>query len=341
MKTTIALGLPHTPWVPERVESFARLLGQLGVIGFVYHDGSADHTRVFQDKESNRVWPQKLWRWAVSTGATHLLQLQDDALVYEHFWPVLRAMIEAQPDKIIGLESNHPLGPEMLRTGRRWYRSRAWLVGVGYVFPTDPKLPNSLPSFLKWCDANPEIVAQNNEDSLVNFWAHKLGYDIWHPIPTIIDHDLGVPSTYANDAHHEFSMYRRPTVTWRDVELRVGMEDPAYWRTTVDGAPLLPGPGTQLCWFCNVRQGVATSQETGARICKECATQTMCALLGIKIQFPPPATVLPPDKSSLVRRPPCEECGAEGGYHLDGCEVIENGLEGRPGIPPDRPRINP
>ena len=81
--------------------------------------------------------------------------------------------------------------------------------------------------------------------------------------------------------------------------------------------------------------------ETGARICKECTTQTMCALLGIKIQFHPPATVLPPDKSSLVRRPPCEECGAEGGYHLDGCELIENGLEGRPGIPPDRPRINP
>ena len=97
--------------------------------------------------------------------------------------------------------------------------------GAGLSSPPNPKLPNSLPSFLKWCDANPGIVAQNNEDSLVNFWAHKLGYDIWHPMPTIINHDLGVPSTYANDAHHEFSMYRRPTVTWRDVELRAGMKD--------------------------------------------------------------------------------------------------------------------
>jgi hypothetical protein len=251
-------------------------------------------------------------------------------------------MIEAVPDQIIGLEANHPLGPEMLRTGRRWYRTRAWLVGVGYVFPCDPKLPNGLPSFLTWCDANPDMVAKSNEDSLVSHWAYDHGFDIWHPVPTIIDHDLGVPSTYANDGHHEFSMYRRPTVTWRDVELRAGMEDPAYWRTTEAGAPLLPGAGTQKCWFCGLRQGVVNAQETGARMCKECVYQAMGALVGISVNFPPPpATVLPPDQSSLVRRPPCEECGAEGGYHLDGCQVIENGLEGRPGIPPDRPRINP
>jgi hypothetical protein len=130
-------------------------------------------------------------------------------------------------------------------------------------------------------------------------------------------------------------------VTWRAVELREGMEDPAYWRTTVEGAPLLPGPGTQLCWFCNARQGTCYSQDTGARICKECATQTVLALLGFQVNFPMPAKPLPPDQSSTVRRPPCEACGAEGGYHIDGCVEIEKGLEGTPGIPPDRPRINP
>ena len=134
------------------------------------------------------------------------------------------AVIEAQPDKIIGLESNHPLGPESSERGAMVPFARVDR-RAGYVFPTDPKLPKSLPSFLKWCDANPEIVAQNNEDSLVNFWATSSGYDIWHPIPTIIDHDLGAASTYANNAHHEFSMYE-PTVTWRDVELRWA------WRVT-------------------------------------------------------------------------------------------------------------
>ena len=98
----------------------------------------------------------------------------------------------------------------MLRTGRRWYRTRAWLVGVGYVFPCNPKLPNGLPSFLTWCDANPDMVAKSNEDSLVSHWAYDHGFDIWHPVPTIIDHDLGVPSTYANDGHHELQHVPAP-----------------------------------------------------------------------------------------------------------------------------------
>jgi hypothetical protein len=286
---SIALGLPHTPWVPTRVESFARLCTSLSyghgrdlISTAACRDGvfKECHTRVFDEKESNRIWPGKLYRWAISTGATHCLQLQDDALVYDKFWPALQAMLEAVPDQIIGLEANHPLGPEMHRTGRRWFRTRAWLVGVGYVWPMDPNLPHGLPAFLRWCEEFPAIVAQTNEDSLVNGWAAQHGFDIWHPVPTIIDHDIGVPSTYGNDGHHEYSMYRRPTVTWRDVPLLSGLTDPDYWRTTVEGTPLLPGPGTQRCWFCGERQAGVTSQKTGCRVCPLCALSAVGAYMG-------------------------------------------------------------
>jgi hypothetical protein len=265
---TIALGLPHTPWIPERVKSLAEMRATLD------RSGAAEHVQLFHDKESNRVWPLKLWRWGVQTEATHLLQLQDDVIPYEHFWPCLRAMLDAVPDKIIGLESNHPLGPEMYRTGRRWYRTRAWLVGVGYCWPTDPVLQHGLPNFIRWCDANPELVQANNEDSLVNLWAEKHGFDIWHPVPTIIDHNLTLPSTYANDAHPEWSMYRRPTVSYlHQVPSQLAQD----WRTSLP--PLLPGAGTQRCWSCLVAQAPASSQESGCRICPQCAYRYLGAYL--------------------------------------------------------------
>lgn len=271
---TIALGLPHTPWIPERVKSFQRLRDQLSVAL-----RTADLTRVFDEKESNRVWPGKLWRWGVATGASHTLQLQDDVIVAPNFWKILRAMLEAVPDKIIGLESNHPLGPEMHRTGRRWYRTRAWLVGVGYVFPNDPTIPCSLPNFIAWCDTNPGLVEQANEDALISHWVATLGYDIFHPIPTIIDHDISIPSTYGNDAHHEWSMYRRPTVTWRDaLHALESMTSPDHWRTSVASAPLLPSPGTQRCWFCGVRAGIMTSTPTGCRLCPQCCIDALQGL---------------------------------------------------------------
>ena len=264
-----ALGLPHTPWVPERVESFARLRAGLGLDEAAPVKAGLRAVKIFDARESNRVWPGKLWRWAIGSGASHLVQLQDDVIPAPNFWPALAAMTTAVPDQILGLEAAHPLGPEMRRTGRAWYRTRAWLIGVGYVSPIEG--PNGLRAFVAWCDAHPELVESSNEDSLVSNWAASSGFDIWHPVPTIIDHDLGVPSTYQNDAHHEFSLWRKPTVTWRDVERVEALESPDYWRLTEP--PLLPGPGTAQCWFCAAEPGRYTSQETGARIGKGCLSR--------------------------------------------------------------------
>lgn len=274
---TIALAIPHTPWIPERRVSFDALIEALDAPTGDPINGNLLHAhgplRVFSDRESNRVWSQKLFRWALETGATHLLQLQDDALVAPRFWAILNAMIEAHPNRIIGLEATHPLAPVQHRAGRRWYRDH-WLIGVGYVVPCW-----QLERYVEWCEKHPERVAKTNEDSLLSEWSYEDGVDIWHPIPTIIDHDIGVPSTYGNDGHHEFSMYRRPLVTWREVD-SPGLEDPAYWRVTEDGAPKLPGPGTQLCWFCAQAAGPITSPVTGARLCKGCLAKCVNAILG-------------------------------------------------------------
>ena len=271
MSNSIALAIPHTPWIPARVESFMRLRDALRLD--TRGDHEPEHMRTFSDRESNRVWSQRMFGWALDTGATHLLQLQDDAIVAPRFWPILYAMIEAQPDRIIGLEATHPLIPVQHRAGRRWYRDH-WLIGVGYVFPRV-----LLEKYVDWCDTQPKRVASTNEDSLISEWSHENGVPIYHPIPTIIDHDLGVPSTYGNDGHHEWSMYRKPLVTWRDVDTPA-LEDPAYWRVTEDGAPLLPGPGTQACWYCGKEEGKLTSPTTGARMGPQCLAMMLSHLLG-------------------------------------------------------------
>lgn len=265
-----ALAIPTaSDWMPDRAASLSRLKDQLGVLPTEY--------REFRDRESNRVWPYKLWRWGLSTGASHILQIQDDVVVSPNFWSALRAMVEAQPDKVIGLHSNHPLSVAQFRAGRRWYRDH-WVTGPAYVFPR-----LLLAQFVDWCEANPDKAASTNEDSLISHWCTTHKIDVWHPVPTITDHDVGVPSTYGNDSHHEYSMYRQPPVTWRDATSLSAMEDPDYWRCTPESAPLLPGPGTQLCWFCLRGQGVITSQDSGARLCKVCLLRAMGGILGVNL----------------------------------------------------------
>lgn len=285
---TFALALPHTPWVPERVESFARLLGSLnanmgqwterGVVcsrtGPAGSTLDAAHVRVFDEREPNRVWAQKMWRWAVGTGATHLVQLQDDVLVAPDFWRKLRAMVEAVPDQIIGLEQAHPIGPALAQKGDRWCRSLAWMVGPGWVWPLSPDLPCGLPRFLEWCDAHPEIVQASNEDDLVNVWAVGARVAIYHPIPTIIDHDTDVASTYGNDSHQ----LRRPTVLWGDYD-DAAMGTREFWEPQADIATLA-SPYASVCWFCLSEPGPLASAATRARMGKQCLAKILGTVVG-------------------------------------------------------------
>jgi hypothetical protein len=223
---SFALGVPHTPWFPARVESLRRLIGSLylfddpeevGPLHVVGPNLKIEGVRIFTDRAPYDVWSGQMWRWGVETGATHFLTLQDDAMVAPNFWPALRGMVEAAPDRVIGLESVHQLS---LACPGRWYTTSEGLIGVGYVVPVP-----MLRSFLEWrsgslCKGGIESVT---EDTLICTWALVTGHRIWHPMPTIIDHDTEIPSTYGNDGH----THRRPLVTWRDIEPG---ESAAWWK---------------------------------------------------------------------------------------------------------------
>lgn len=214
---TFALGIPHAPWKPERVESFARLGKALFGPHVPVETQGADKLRyrVFSDREPNWVWSYKLWSWACETGATHLLQLQDDAIVAPDFWRHLRAMVAAVPDGVIGLESVHPVAAQCVGP---WYTTPDMLIGPGYVVP----IPQ-LRMFLEWRSIlRKGAIESVSEDTMLGLWTFFTGRRIWHPTPTIIDHDTDLPSTYGNDGHK----YRRPEFTWS----RGGKSLPASWK---------------------------------------------------------------------------------------------------------------
>ena len=260
MGVKFALAIPHTPWIPERVESLNRLVSQINpeLWASAYH--------VFGEQEPNYSWSRKLWRWGAEQDVTHLVQLQDDVTVAPNFWKALGAMVTARPDDIIGMQSAHPAFVEFAKDGVRWCKTQAWMVGVGYVIPMPV-----LRQLVDWRDAIPVDLAQAmNEDDLLGQFAIKHGLWIYHPIPTIIDHDTTIASSYANDNHR----FRRPLVTWRKFPEH-DIEDPEFWAG--DARPVT-NPHLQACWGCN-NEYAATTFGTGLMLGRRCVAIAAASLI--------------------------------------------------------------
>ena len=289
--TTIALGIPHTPWVPARVESMARLRGELEIHE---HDDTNDesgypacsgtealekgmcgpplgpaHYREFTDRAPNNVWAEALWTWLHETGADWCLQLQDDVMVAPCFWPAIRAMLSALPPDadIVGLTSTHPMAPDVAKRGHRWYRTEANLVGWAYCIRRE-----ALGEFLEGRAQLPPKFREQNEDEQIAEWARVSGRGVWHPVPAIIDHDTSIPSSYKNDAHS----HRRPQVTWRTYDERE-LTDPTWWIPS--GTPeLLAMPPQFECWACG-KEAAPLRFPNGLRLGKQCIANIMSNLV--------------------------------------------------------------
>lgn len=267
MTPTFALGIPHTPWNTDRVVS----LGQLAASLKTY---DLKHFKLFEERESYTEWSKKLWGWGVETGASHLLQLQDDVIVAPNFWPAISAMVEAVPDKIIGLQGAHPVYRALSREGHRWARSHAWMVGVGYILPRV-----DLEELVKFRDIFDGIAHEKTEDEFIAWFCTETGREVWHPIPTLIDHDTDLPSTYAhlgNDKHE----FRRPTVTWREYgENEITRLD--FWEPREE-TPIVTSPFSKRCWFCQQEPHIIGFRETGAMIGRACLVNALAGAMGVR-----------------------------------------------------------
>lgn len=224
---TIALAVPHAAWIPERVASMTRLRWQLGIGENVDElpEGLA-HYRAFTEREANHEWSERLWTWLATGDQTHCLQLQDDCLVPPNFWAALSALLAAFPRQVICFQSVHVAARALAEEGERGYTTSEHLIGVAYCLPRE-----LLVEFLGWrrTKLKPGAIEAISEDTLMAAWCLATGHRVFHPIPTIVKHDVSKASTYGNDDHEA----RVSPVPW-DVEgapwTLTDLEREEFWR---------------------------------------------------------------------------------------------------------------
>jgi hypothetical protein len=257
---TIALAMPWCPWIPERVESMARLRGALDIRAEEVEGEQGDSrtvlvgpegvwTKAFGEKATNDKWSEAVFEWlarmAEEFGADWCLQIQEDAVVPENFWPIVRAILEALPADadLVGLHVCHPDTPALAQEGVRLFTTADAFVGVCWAIRGP-----AMREFLEWRrtqlvegwwePVKPGGLPHLTEDTMVALWAMATGRRIYHPIPAPVDHDTSMASVWGNDGHAN----RRPRVSWEDAD-RFADEHGPGWGKTSKGIDVLEAPG--------------------------------------------------------------------------------------------------
>jgi hypothetical protein len=217
-----ALSITHCPWIEKRVQSMARLRETLAIYAPTVHDPYHEETQ----RAPWWVWADSQWRWgAAQEHSTHVVYLQDDAKAAPFFWKALHALVAARPNEIISLHCIHLASMTLARQGVRWCSTADGLIGLGYVLPVDV-----LREFMTWrLEAlRPGGAQEFAEDSQLNIFALSTGRRIFHPIPTIIDHDLTITST------NQAQTAGRPRVVWTDGDVGGWTDDDlqreSFWK---------------------------------------------------------------------------------------------------------------
>lgn len=222
----VSLGIIHAAHAPERAAMLERLAVDLTPL-----PRWLAAQRVHGERESPRDWARRAWRWAVSTDATFHVIINDDVRLAPMFWPALAAMLAAMPDDaVLGLGTVSPGQRDACKRGERWLRDGHGVVGWAYgMFTWQLELLLEREAALPAAHRSPGHDECKpgceywHEDSWMNATLAELQLAVWHPIPSIVDHDTSIPSLYGND-HHK---HRTAPVTWREYDLT----SPEFWKS--------------------------------------------------------------------------------------------------------------
>lgn len=266
----VATSLVHASWIPERVETIKRLRVSLGVeipelaIEDLPAHSFANASGVQPAKtplgpyheETIRgpswVWQEDQFRWFATTDADVLFVTQDDQRTpgAKLFWSTFLAMLEGSQAKIICFHTGLPAARTLFAAGEVAYTTVDGLVGQGYAMRRDVALDfqsfraNELVADAFDCTALNTFT--RSEDNLIGLFAMTRGIRIWHPIPTIIDHDLSIASTNEGYDSH---LYRSSQVTWEDARRT---DHPIEWNSPERWA----APPVHLGMFYDAQHGI-------------------------------------------------------------------------------------
>jgi hypothetical protein len=211
-RVTFSITYTHDISKRERRSSLLRLLEQLEA-----NDGAnVKSSRVESTPGPWWVWSELQWSKAAELDVDASIFLQDDVDASPDFWTIVDAMVRGRPDDIIALSCAHPAARTIFTQGKPGYTTTDGLIGIGYIFPQAV-----LREFLEWrrTELAKHALERLVDDALVNVFAMATGRTVFHPVPTVIDHDLELASTNTiekDGRRTDDGAYRRPQVTWRD-----------------------------------------------------------------------------------------------------------------------------
>lgn len=125
------------------------------------------------------------------TDATHLVIVQDDAIVCGDFLAGLEQAVEFSEDRIVGLyvgnvrpETKQTTAKlaEALESGRSWLAMPGPWWGVGIIIPT-AHLPSLYEHYWRSRD--------QNYDRRIERWATAAKVECWYTVPSLVDHRAG------------------------------------------------------------------------------------------------------------------------------------------------------
>lgn len=165
---------------------------------------------------NGRRWQRALDE-ARKEGHTHCVFLDDDVLTCPDFVANLTKIIAAQPDKVIGL--HHALSTS--RDVGSWLTTVDGTLGPANVIPT-----YILEKFPEWRSTAllPGALEAIDSDVLLGLFCLKHDIKVYHPMPTIVDHDLTIPTCFPGN---EATRGRSTVCNWKTMSL------PTSWIGTV------------------------------------------------------------------------------------------------------------
>ena len=270
----IVVGIAHAAWAKGRQAGLDRLRKQLEP------QGARVEVIASQVREHASTWAMRLWQWAAvedAKGADAIICLNDDIEVCPDLLAAVDAMLEIETSRMSSLHVTNPAARGLAHAGERWLRT-FHLTGPAYVLRKGA--PRGLVEW--WSRETQTFLRTINEDNAAIYYAFRNREPIWNSIPSLVSHDVGIPSTLGYDDHPQ----RRSQVPWNDPmfanhDLKTGWKPagpPAFVETAwmpshallTTEIALSLGIDPVTCWFCAKRRAETGSNTTGARACTIC-----------------------------------------------------------------------
>jgi len=180
----------------------------------------AEHVggQVVLDETHQGTFPNHVRALGTADGATHVVVLEDDAIICADFTQHVERLIEQRPSHLLGLYvgRQHPRKPQpviqrLVASQPAWLDAPAMTAAlwwaVGYVMPV-----KDLPSVLADLDAGFQHPWADT-DKRLGHWHAEQGR-LSYPFPSPVDHNDDIPSTVSKN--------RTGRVAWAHCERRPG-----------------------------------------------------------------------------------------------------------------------